>query len=61
VIDSLPDCSLDAKERDTLDRMVALAEQCMGDYDENGWTDPSWINPDDVQHTVAKRPARAAE
>ena len=28
-----------------LDRMTALAEQCMADYDEDGWTDLSWINP----------------
>jgi len=28
--------------------MVALADRCMADYDENGWTQPGWINPDDV-------------
>jgi len=33
-----------------LDGMVALAEQCMSEYDENGWTDPTWINPDDVAY-----------
>jgi 4-hydroxyphenylacetate 3-monooxygenase len=33
------------------DGMIALAEQCMSEYDENGWTDPAWINPDDVAYT----------
>ena len=27
-----------------LDRMIGLAEQCMADYDENGWTAPAWTN-----------------
>ncbi|WP_247747039.1 4-hydroxyphenylacetate 3-hydroxylase N-terminal domain-containing protein [Alkalihalobacillus sp. BA299] len=26
----------------------AFAEQCMNDYDLDGWTNPTWINPDDV-------------
>jgi 4-hydroxyphenylacetate 3-monooxygenase len=39
-----------------LDRMIALAEQCMADYDENGWTGDTWINPDDI----AYRPASPA-
>jgi 4-hydroxyphenylacetate 3-monooxygenase len=43
-----------------LDRMVALAEQCMADYDEQGWKDPAWVNPDDVSN-FSSRPARAAE
>jgi 4-hydroxyphenylacetate 3-monooxygenase len=30
--------------------MTALAEQCMSEYDENGWTDPAWLNPDDVAY-----------
>ena len=29
----------------------------MADYDEDGWTGSTWLNPDDV----ASRPARAAE
>ena len=45
--------------------MTALAEQCMADYDENGWTDPSWINPGDDAPADAKPrtkgAARAAE
>lgn len=28
--------------------MIALAEQCMADYDENGWTGDTWIDPDDI-------------
>jgi 4-hydroxyphenylacetate 3-monooxygenase len=32
------------------DRMIALAEQCMADYDEDGWTGDTWINPDDIAH-----------
>jgi len=31
-----------------LDGMVALAERCMADYDEDGWRDATWLNPDDV-------------
>jgi 4-hydroxyphenylacetate 3-monooxygenase len=30
------------------DDMEALADQAMADYDENGWLDPDYINPDDV-------------
>jgi hypothetical protein len=22
----------------------------MSEYDENGWTDPAWLNPDDVAY-----------
>jgi hypothetical protein len=32
----------------------------MADYDENGWTNPTWVNPDDVSH-FGGRAARAAE
>jgi 4-hydroxyphenylacetate 3-monooxygenase len=39
-----------ARNSGALDNMIALAEQCMADYDENGWTDPAWINPDDVAY-----------
>ena len=30
--------------------MTALADQCMAEYDENGWTDPTWLDPDDVAY-----------
>ncbi|HTC08806.1 MAG TPA: 4-hydroxyphenylacetate 3-hydroxylase N-terminal domain-containing protein [Acetobacteraceae bacterium] len=29
-----------------LKAMEALVEQCMADYDESGWTDATWFNPD---------------
>src|SRR5947209_4665882 len=32
------------------DRMVALADQCLADYDEKGWIGDTWINPDDVAY-----------
>jgi 4-hydroxyphenylacetate 3-monooxygenase len=50
-----------ARGTGALDRMVALAETCMADYDENGWTDPAWINPDDVAYSGPSSRARAAE
>jgi 4-hydroxyphenylacetate 3-monooxygenase len=50
-----------ARGTGALDRMVALAETCMADYDENGWTDPAWINPDDVAYSGPPSRARAAE
>jgi 4-hydroxyphenylacetate 3-monooxygenase len=48
-----------ARGSGALDRMMALAEDCMADYDEDGWIDPTWLNPDDV--AGPSRPARAAE
>src|ERR1700722_19951989 len=39
-----------ARSSGALDRMTALAEQCMSEYDENGWTEPSWLDPDDVAY-----------
>src|SRR5947209_16668545 len=48
-----------ARSSGALDRMMGLAEDCMADYDENGWTNPTWLNPDDV--AVAEEPkARTA-
>jgi len=49
-----------ARGSGALDSMVALAESCMADYDENGWTGPTWVNPDDVSRLPVRR-ARAAE
>jgi len=37
-----------AKASGTLDGMIALAERCMADYDENGWTNPAWVDSDDA-------------
>jgi 4-hydroxyphenylacetate 3-monooxygenase len=28
-----------------LREMEAMVEQCMAEYDTNGWTDPTWTNP----------------
>jgi 4-hydroxyphenylacetate 3-monooxygenase len=36
-----------------LDRMIALADECMADYDEGGWTGDTWINPDDIAYQPA--------
>ena len=33
---------LNAKGSGAYDRMIALAEQCMADYDEDGWTGDTW-------------------
>ena len=41
---------LNAKGSGAYDRMIALAEQCMADYDEDGWTGDDWIDPDDVAY-----------
>ena len=30
--------------------MIALAEQCMADYDEDGWTGDTWLDPDDIAY-----------
>ena len=45
----------------TLEQMMALADQCMSEYDENGWTDPAWLDPDDVAYSGPPQKARAAE
>ena len=34
-----------ARGSGALDAMVALAEECMADYDEKGWVRGPWINP----------------
>ena len=49
-----------ARGSGALDRMIALAEACMADYDENGWTGDTWLDPDDVAYGAVRR-ARAAE
>ena len=33
----------------------------MADYDENGWRDDTWLNPDDVAYSGPPGTARAAE
>jgi 4-hydroxyphenylacetate 3-monooxygenase len=54
-------CLWNARGSGALDQMIALAERCMADYDEHGWTDPAWLNPDDVAYPGVPRPSRAAE
>lgn len=46
-----------ARGSGALDNMIALAEDCMADYDENGWTDPAWIDPGDV--SAFRKPSKA--
>jgi len=50
-----------ARSSGALDKMIALAEECMADYNENGWTDTSWINPDDVANEGSQRAMRSAK
>jgi 4-hydroxyphenylacetate 3-monooxygenase len=50
-----------ARASGTLDQMTGLAEQCMAEYDENGWTDPAWLDPDDVAYPGLPAQVRAAE
>ena len=50
-----------AQGNGTLRAMEALAEQCMADYDENGWTGDTWLNADDVAFPGFNRRDRAAE
>jgi 4-hydroxyphenylacetate 3-monooxygenase len=35
-----------AKRNGSMAQMTALVEQCMADYDEDGWTGDVWLNPD---------------
>jgi hypothetical protein len=41
----------DGRGSGTLDSMIALADRCLADYDENGWTDPTWLDPGDVAYS----------
>jgi len=50
-----------ARTSGTLDGMIALAEQCLSDYDENGWRDAAWLDPDDVAYPGLAGVKRAAE
>lgn len=35
-----------ARRNGSMDQMKAMVEQCLSDYDENGWTGDIWLNPD---------------
>jgi 4-hydroxyphenylacetate 3-monooxygenase len=50
-----------ARTTGTLDSMIALADQCLSDYDENGWRDGPWLDPDDVAYPGLPGVRRAAE
>ena len=36
-----------ARRNGTMDRMTALVNQCMAEYDEHGWTGSTWLNSGD--------------
>jgi 4-hydroxyphenylacetate 3-monooxygenase len=40
-----------ARGSGTLDSMIALADQCLADYDEIGWTDPAWLDPGEIAYS----------
>ena len=42
------ECYWMAKGDGTVDRIKGFVEQCMGEYDLDGWTVPDLVNPDDV-------------
>ena len=50
-----------AREPGAYDQMIALADPCLAEYDENGWIGDTWLNPDDVAYPGVPGPARAAE
>jgi 4-hydroxyphenylacetate 3-monooxygenase len=50
-----------ARTSGTMAQMTALADQCMAEYDENGWTGTTWLNPDDVAYPGLPEELRAAE
>lgn len=39
-----------ANENGDAERFEKFADECMSDYDLNGWTNDTWINPDDVSY-----------
>jgi len=43
---------LNARGSGAFDRMVALAEQCMADYDEDGWTGDTWISGEGAESSA---------
>ena len=50
-----------SKSTGSYDKMIALADACMADYDEKGWVGDTWLNPDDVAYPGFEPVARAAE
>lgn len=45
-----------AKQNGSADTFRALVDQCMSEYDINGWTDSTWVNPDDVSRIMKGTP-----
>jgi 4-hydroxyphenylacetate 3-monooxygenase len=41
---------MEAVNNGSADAFKGMVEQCMSEYDLNGWTDTTWINPDDVSN-----------
>lgn len=39
-----------AQDSGSADKYIAFAEQCMADYDIDGWVNDTWVNPDDVNY-----------
>lgn len=39
-----------ANQTGEADKYIAFADQCMADYDLDGWVNDTWINPDDVNY-----------
>ncbi len=39
-----------ARSAGSYDDMIALADQCLSEYDENGWSDDTWLDPGDVAY-----------
>ena len=37
--------------------MIALADQCLSEYDEHGWTGDTWLDPDDVAYAGGQQAA----
>src|SRR3954453_8978102 len=50
-----------SKSSGAYDRMIALADACMADYDEKGWVSDTWLNPDDDAYPGVAEARRAAE
>ena len=50
-----------ARASGTLADMTTLADQCMSEYDEDGWTGSTWLDPGDVAYPGLPGQRRAAE
>ncbi|WP_156289828.1 4-hydroxyphenylacetate 3-hydroxylase N-terminal domain-containing protein [Oceanobacillus salinisoli] len=40
------------------DDFVSFAEQCMADYDIDGWVNDTWVNPEDVSYIIRQKELR---